>query len=286
VSVKTCRACRSPNTRLLFEIRENSVRKCLECTHVYLNAFHDLHSVRARYSNYGQNGQSQYFAGIDDNVVGKLDSYLKRCKQFLRCPGSNLNLLDIGCGNGALLERAKHLGFLCVGIEICSALARQVRTLLDCQVYEQFLRDLAISDSRFDVVTMYDLLEHLEDPISDVKEVFRILKPGGVFFVLTPNDKAFLRRISKMLYRFSFHLFDEPMRRLYYPDHLSYFTAQSLSHLLCGAGFELVSLESVNQELSRLELSPLEQLAVKVILQIDRPFRYSGGKLVVYARKP
>jgi 2-polyprenyl-3-methyl-5-hydroxy-6-metoxy-1,4-benzoquinol methylase len=283
--VKTCRACRSAHTQLLFRIRDNSVQNCLECTHVYLDAFHDIDSIRNLYRNYGHNGQSQYFAGIDANVVRNLDTYLERCKEFLACPGSSLSLLDIGCGNGALLERAKRLGFLCVGIEICSELARRVRTQLDCQVYEEFLRDLAISDSRFDVVTMYDLLEHLDDPISDVKEVFRILKPGGVFFILTPNDEAFLRRISKMVYRLSFHSFDEPMRRLYYPDHLSYFTAESLSQLLCRAGFELVSLESVNQELSRLELSPLQKLVVKVILQIGRPFRSSGGKLVAYARK-
>jgi hypothetical protein len=89
-----------------------------------------------------------------------------------------------------------------------------------------------------------------------------------------------------MLYRLSFHFFDEPMRRLYYPDHLSYFTAESLSQLSCRAGFELVSLESVNQELSRLELSPLQNLAVKAILPIGRPFRSLGGKLVAYARKP
>jgi 2-polyprenyl-3-methyl-5-hydroxy-6-metoxy-1,4-benzoquinol methylase len=281
-----CRACRSPKTRLLFRIQENSVRNCLECTHVYLDAVHDLESILNQYKNYGQDGQSQYFAGIDANVVRNLDTYLKRCKQFLACPGSSLNLLDIGCGNGALLGRAKHLGFLCVGIEICSGLARQVRSQLDCQVHEQFFRDLRISDSRFEVVTMYDLLEHLGDPISDVKEVFRILKPGGVFFVLTPNDGALLRRISRMIYRLSFHSFDEPMRRLYYPDHLSYFTAQSLSDLLRRVGFELVSLESVNQELSRLELSTLEKLAVKAIHQADRPFRYSGGKLLAYARKP
>ena len=164
-------------------------------------------------------------------------------------------------------------------------LAAQASQRLGCTVHRQFLTEIAFPDARFDVVTMYDLIEHLQDPRSDLEQVFRIVKPGGVFFILTPNDEAFLRRISKMLYRLSFHSFDEPMRRLYYPDHLSYFTAESLSQLLCRAGFELVSLESVNQELSRLELSPLQKLVVKVILQIGRPFRSSGGKLVAYAGK-
>ena len=66
--------------------------------------------------------------------------------------------------------------------------------------------------------------------------MFRILKSGGVFFALTPNDEALLRRISRVLFAASLHSFRDPMRRLYYPDHLSYFTAESLSQLLVPPG--------------------------------------------------
>ncbi len=102
---------------------------------------------------------------------------------------------------------------------------------------------------------MYDLIEHTENPRQDLEHVFRILKSGGVFFALTPNDQALLRRISRVLFAASLQSFSSPMRRLYYPDHLSYFTAESLSQLLVSTGFELISLESVNQELSRVQLS-------------------------------
>jgi hypothetical protein len=116
--------------------------------------------------------------------------------------------------------------------------------------------------------------------------VFRILKSGGVFFALTPNDQALLRRISRVLFAASLRSFSSPMRRLYYPDHLSYFTAESLSQLLVSTGFELISLASVNQELSRVQLSGIEKLATRAAFWASKPFSRLGGKLVVYARKP
>ena len=88
------------------------------------------------------------------------------------------------------------------------------------------------------MITMYDLVEHLADPVGDLCAVHRLLKPGGVLFVLTPNDEALVRRISKALFHLSLGRFDRPMRKLYYPDHLSYFTARSLTELFARTGFE------------------------------------------------
>jgi 2-polyprenyl-3-methyl-5-hydroxy-6-metoxy-1,4-benzoquinol methylase len=238
------------------------------------------------YSAYGNGGRSQYFAGIDREVEVNLDRYLQRCKAAVQNQLSQLHLLDVGCGNGALLNRAQAQGFAVAGVEISAPLASLVKDQLGCEVHQQFLSELELPESSFDVVTMYDLIEHAENPRQDLEHVFRTLKPGGVFFALTPNDQALLRRISRVLFAASLHLLGDPMRRLYYPDHLSYFTAESLSRLLRSTGFELISLESVNQELSRVQLSPLEKLAARTAFWASRPFPGLGGKLVVYARRP
>ncbi|MGH9428528.1 MAG: class I SAM-dependent methyltransferase [Terriglobia bacterium] len=284
--MNSCRACGSSNTGLLFEIEQRRVRRCSDCTHVYLDVVHNAESIRNIYSAYGDGGRSQYFAGIDREVEVNLDSYLQRCKAAVGNQNSELHLLDIGCGNGALLRRAQAHGFVAAGVEISAALASLVKDQLGCEVYQQFLSELDLPESSFDVVTMYDLIEHAENPRQDLEHVLRILKPGGVFFALTPNDQALLRRISRVLFAASLRSFSDPMRRLYYPDHLSYFTAESLSRLLRSTGFELISLESVNQELSRVQLSPVEKLAVKSAFWASKPFPKLGGKLVVYARKP
>lgn len=284
--MNSCRACGSSSTGLLFKIEQRRVRRCSKCTHVYLDVAHDAESIRDMYSGYGNGGQSQYFAGIDHEVEANLDGYLQRCRTAVRNPNCELHLLDIGCGNGALMRRAQAHGFVAAGVEISASLASLVKDQLRCKVYQQFLTELDLPESSFDVVTMYDLIEHAENPRQDLKHVLRILKSGGIFFALTPNDQALLRRISRVLFAASFHSFSDPMRRLYYPDHLSYFTARSLSLLLKSTGFELISLESVNQELSRVQLSPIEKLAVRSAFWASKPFSKLGGKLVVYARKP
>jgi 2-polyprenyl-3-methyl-5-hydroxy-6-metoxy-1,4-benzoquinol methylase len=284
--MKSCRACGSSNTGLLFEIEERRVRRCGECTHVYLDVVHDAESIRSMYSAYGNGGQSHYFAGIDREVETNLDGYLHCCKAAVRNHDSQLRLLDVGCGNGALLRQAQSLGFVASGVEISPALASLVKEQLRCEVYEQLLSELDLPESSFDVVTMYDLIEHTENPRQDLEQVFRVLKSGGVFFVLTPNDQALLRRISRVLFAASLQSFSSPMRRLYYPDHLSYFTAESLSRLLASTGFELISLESMNQELSRVQLSSVEKLVARTAFWASRPFPRLGGKLVAFARRP
>ena len=106
------------------------------------------------------------------------------------------------------------------------------------------------------------MVEHLAEPCVDLRAVHRLLKPGGVLFVLTPNDDALVRTISKQLYRFTRGRFDRPMKKLYYPDHLSYFTKQSLHELFTRTGFEVLDWHTKNQELGRLEISWLEKIAV------------------------
>src|SRR5258706_12713249 len=154
--MNSCRACGSSNTVLLFEIEQRRVRCCSECTHVYLDVVHNAESIRSMYSGYGNGGQSQYFAGIDREVEANLDRYLQRCTTTVRSHDSALHLLDIGCGNGALIRRAQVHGFVAAGVEISASLASPLKTQLRCQAHQQFLSALDLADSTFDVVTTAD----------------------------------------------------------------------------------------------------------------------------------
>jgi len=194
-------------------------------------------------------------------------------------------LLDIGCGNGAFLSRAQKQGFVVDGVETCSPLADEARKKLDCHVYTKLLSECRFSPETFDVVTMYDLIEHLPDPIEDLRRVQFWLKPGGVLFVLTPNDEAFLRRAARLAFRVSLHCIQRPMNSLYYSHHLSYFTARSLRSLLEATGFDLVQTETRNQEMTRLTVSGLDRLAVRLIFAASKPFSGSRGKLLAWARR-
>ena len=285
MSSQQCRACGSSDSELLFQIGENRVARCSGCSHVFLDIVHTPESIRKMYEGYENPGNDFYFERIDDEVNAHFDGYLQRCREYCKTGAASPRILDIGCGNGSLLARAKKMGFTCEGIETNEPLAETVRKKLDCAVHSKLLSDCTFPGETFDVVTMYDLIEHLQDPIDDLHRVHSWLKPGGVLFVLTPNDDALLRRVARLAYRMSLRMVHRPMHTLYYPHHLSYFTAQSLRSLFEGIGLDVAWIETRNQEMSRLNVSGMDRLAVSLIFAASRPFPGSGGKLLAWARR-
>jgi 2-polyprenyl-3-methyl-5-hydroxy-6-metoxy-1,4-benzoquinol methylase len=281
----TCRVCQSSDLHFLFTINNSRFVRCCTCTHVFLDSTYDAAAIKKLYERYGDAKGKTYFQGINADVLNTIDTYLRSCREYCRTGSSPLRLLDIGCGTGALLSRAKKLGFATEGIEICDPLANDAARNAGCPVHNTLLAQVALPENSFDSIIMYDLIEHLQDPLGDMNSIYRLLKKGGILFILTPNDNALLRAISRVLYRASLHCFSKPMERLYYPDHLSYFTRKSISAFLNRCGFEIVLLETRNQELSRLELPGISRWGVRAVFHLSEYFRDLGGKLVVYAIK-
>ena len=211
-------------------------------------------------------------------VMANIDNYLHKSRFCSRLKRSRRLVarywLRHRRGGGA----AQALGFRVEGVEICQPLAELTRARLGCEVHDRFLTELELPEASYDVITMYDLVEHLADPVADLCAVHRLLKPGGVLFVLTPNDEALVRRISKALFHLSLGRFDRPMRKLYYPDHLSYFTARSLTELFARTGFEVLEGYTKNQELGRLEISWLEKALVRGVFVLGDRLPRAGGK--------
>ena len=285
MSDQRCRACGLNNSEFLFQVGDNRVARCPGCTHVFLDIIHTPESIRQMYETYENHGNDFYFERINEEVTNHFDSYLQTCREHCKTGSRALRLLDIGCGNGALLSRAKTQGFLTEGIETCAPLADAVRKKLDCLVHTTLLSECRFSSETFDVITMYDLIEHLQDPIEDLRRVQFWLKRGGVLFVLTPNDEALLRRVARLAFHASFRHIQRPMNTLYYAHHLSYFTTRSLRSLFEGIGLDVVRTETRNQEMARLNVSGMDRLAVGLIFAASKPFSESRGKLLAWARR-
>lgn len=280
-----CRACGSPLSKYQFTIAGNRVFRCKNCTHIFLDVLHTNNSIKEMYANYGKEKRNFYHISKEDNkYTSNVTAYIKTIEQLIPCQSSRSTLLDIGCGRGFLLSQAKKNGFTIEGIEICKPLAEQASKDLTCIVHTDPLVQLNLPNEKFDVVTMYDLIEHLQDPIKDLKKIWYVLKPGGILFVLTPNDNSLVRRISRLLFYSSGY--KTPMKSLYYSHHLSYFTYKSIRALLETTHFELLKIETKNQELARLHFKKsFHRFGVLILFSISRHFKSLGGKYVIYARK-
>ena len=282
---QACRACGSSQGELLFSVSDCPVVRCAQCRHVFLDIAHNDGSIEEMYRQYGSTYETVYFEGINAGVEKNIDRFLARCRKYCAAAGPKPQLLDIGCGSGALLRRAQLAGFVCQGIEISAPLADQARQQTGCPVHTCFLADANLPEGSFDVITMYDVIEHLQSPRTDIARARALLRPGGVLFLFTPNENALPRMIAKACYRLTAHAVSRPLEVLYYAHHLSYFTRASLSRLLQDAGFDIMGIHMQPYDLSRLRLSLLQRAALYMLLPVLMCCPPVRGKIALWARK-
>lgn len=230
-----CNACGSADCRVLFE--RESGRDSEEAFAATTDAFQEYgrvvecencglarRSPRQRWEflrrAYRQMQDPRYLEEYPGRVASarRLLKFLERHVQ----PG---RLLDIGCGVGVIPAVAQDR-WQATGVELSSWAVREARTRFNADVMEGTLEDARFPDASFAAVTMLDVIEHLPNPKETLAEAHRILRPGGVLFMLTPDLGAPLARA---------------MGRWWWglrPAHLYYFSRKSVVSLLESQGFE------------------------------------------------
>jgi 2-polyprenyl-3-methyl-5-hydroxy-6-metoxy-1,4-benzoquinol methylase len=141
-------------------------------------------------------------------------------------------VLDIGCATGALLSELKKRAWDTTGVEICKEEAAYAQKERSLDVRNLPLEENHFDPEGFDVVLASHLIEHLNDPGALVKEVSRILKPGGCFIITTPNISGFQAKIFKDNWRSAIF------------DHLYLFSIKTLSRLLRQNGFKIEKVKT------------------------------------------
>jgi SAM-dependent methyltransferase len=126
-----------------------------------------------------------------------------------------------------------------LGLEVSHFLAQWARAKgLDIAIGD--IQSAGFRDSVFDVVTMWDVIEHLARPLDGLKEINRILSPRGILILSTPNRESVLHSLSFWMHRLGnrlgIGLLQKPARRVF-AGHPLYFTPRSLRCLLTRSGF-------------------------------------------------
>lgn len=199
--------------------------------------------------------------------------------------GPNGSLLDVGCATGSFLSLAKGRGWECRGVEVSAFAAARARESTGCEIFCGKLVDAPFGDGSFDVITMWDLLEHLPVPLQGLENARRLLKPSGVLLVNTPNENSLLRKVARFLYRGSGGWITAPVNRLYHPYHLYYFGAETLTVLFRRAGFELVVMKTKQIPMSRGRISAGTRVVMKTLSVAER-LLHAEYEMIVLARKP
>ena len=213
--------------------------RCQCCGHLYVSPRPPIDEVIRIYdSNYFENPA---FTTIDHDAYFGYRDYLRdreniqrRLRQVLREIERHEwkgRLLDVGCGFGLFVEVARMSGWDAWGIDVNEHAVKWAREHVSDQVSHGIVEDLDVPDGWFDCVTMFDVIEHLDDPRTSLREVHRILRPGGLLVIVTPDAGSVVSRALGARWL--------EMKRA--PEHLHFFSVASLAWLLpmCGlTGFE------------------------------------------------
>lgn len=154
-------------------------------------------------------------------------------------PGSSV--LDVGCGSGQLAAHLRSLGFQAAGLDPSPRACALARQHYGIEVACGDLRAAPWPASTFDAVTLFDVLEHLHDPVADLARARSLLKPGGVLVVKSPNFDALQARLLGRWWYF-----------LDAPRHLYHFTPRSLRAALRQAGFASADCRAIADPIGAL----------------------------------
>jgi len=140
-------------------------------------------------------------------------------------------LLDVGCGSGLLLDLAARAGWNIVGVEPSTNFFQAAQKLLAGrgQLVHATLQESGLAADSFDVVTAWDVIEHVNDPAGFVELCAQLLKPGGFLFMKAPDIDSVQARLLGARWP------------VLLPEHLHYFTRASLRS--CGDRAKLQLVE-------------------------------------------
>jgi len=146
-------------------------------------------------------------------------------------------LLDIGCGTGLITKEVAKHGFTAKGIDFSIIAVEKAKSRGVTAEVVDLDDGIPDKDGTYDVVLAGDIIEHVFDPMSVIKEAGRVIKPGGYFLITIPNDVSVMVRL-KTLMGISYQ--EVMYRRSGVYKHHTFFTLGLLKYMLCCSGFRLI----------------------------------------------
>jgi 2-polyprenyl-3-methyl-5-hydroxy-6-metoxy-1,4-benzoquinol methylase len=212
-SRKSCPLCNATSSKVQFTLDRFSIVRCLACDFLYvLNVLGEV-AIQDQYKDGYDNQRhvqgQQVNASVNINVLGNLVPAVK-----------NKSLLDVGSGYGFLLQSAaSRFGMRVAGAELSIAEARFAQQKLGVKTYQDLFE--LPKDECFDVVTAFEVIEHVRDPVAFVQALIDRVKTGGHLIIATDNfESDVVRRLGEGFPKWIPH------------EHICFFSPKSLALLL------------------------------------------------------
>jgi SAM-dependent methyltransferase len=176
----SCLLCGSGDSRFCFARRGETYVECRRCGLVYVNPRPSREEIRTRY------GEGYYEVEIKKVEFASRLQFFEEMAQRLESMIEVGRLLDVGCGYGHFLHLCRQRGWQTAGVEL-SGTACQVAQAQGLEVVQGSLEEAAYPAESFDVVTLWNVLNYMAEPLAEMRQVHRVLRRGGLVALRVPN---------------------------------------------------------------------------------------------------
>jgi 2-polyprenyl-3-methyl-5-hydroxy-6-metoxy-1,4-benzoquinol methylase len=227
--VGSCPLCASDTLKELKGYSSAFLTQCARCGFVFSGRKATDQELQEHYSKYNR---ASAISGI---TIKRYRELLDMLESFRKTG----NLLDVGCGDGHFLAVAKERGWKVHGTEYTRA-AVSICEAKGIIMYQGSLPSAPFGPTEFDVITSFEVIEHIQHPQEEARAMFLLLRPGGACYLTTPNFNSVSRRLMGPRWNV-----------IEYPEHLGYFTRSSLKRLFVDCGFRYLKSSSTGFSLDR-----------------------------------
>ena len=281
-----CRLCSSENWKPMFRKQhkdmEFQIVRCNNCGFIFMNPMLTEEGIKKVYN-------SEYFHDYSSSVIDEKDRksanifYHYLLKKIEKQTGMNKgNLLDIGCATGLFLDSVKKAnpGWRLYGCDTSRECVELGRKGLKLNLKVGEIENCNYPENFFELVTMFEVIEHIRSPMTSLKEINRVMKKGGYLVIQTGNNDSLISKIYGKKHSY-FIIY-----------HVSYFSLKTIKMALEKNGFNVIKIGGIHysQEVQLSELGfnvkiYLKLLGLKALEKIKiGNFAVMGG-MTVFAQK-
>jgi ubiquinone/menaquinone biosynthesis C-methylase UbiE len=236
--INSCPCCgiKLDNKGFLFKKKSVEYFRCPNCGLIYQNPqpvfelSQDIYDGDHYHNRYIQ---SEYIYFPTSNIYLKeIESHFKR----LNYNSNNAKLLDVGCGIGYFLYLAKKNGYQVEGADISAWAGNYAKKHFDVNVITGNFLEIEFKENYYDVITIWQTIEHLPEPGLFLEKIYHMLKPGGFFCLATPDTDSWIAKFYKKLWN------------CYIPDeHICLFNFRSMKVILERFSFNPIVIKRIHE---------------------------------------
>ena len=236
-----CNLCNADDPLPIYTKDAMDLVRCRNCELVYVSPRLKKDQVLALYDQAYFNAQDDFIRGtriykggyrdyLGDRVYNQ-QTFRRRMNEIENYAGEVGRLLEVGCAAGFFLSVARERGWHVEGIEPAEFVASYARKHFSVPVFNGTLEEFQLTGDPYDMVAIWDALEHVPDPRQTLTRVHELLKPDGLLVISTQDINSWIARIlGTNWYQIGLHF------------HLFYFSPKTIRSFLTATGFHVINI--------------------------------------------